>query len=83
MNKEEDVKPWDIKTLKLSLGGEMDCNGFITFEIFSDERFSIYEGDDPRRQDLKWFVEEIDIEAARRLRDFLIYAVSDRKSQNT
>jgi hypothetical protein len=64
--------PWDIKTLKLSLGGICDENGFVTFEIFDDDRFCIYAGnmDSP-----KWFCEDIDIEAARRLRDFLNYAV--------
>jgi hypothetical protein len=69
----EECLPWDVKTLKLSLGGESDEYGFITFEVFDDNKFSIREGDgDPNSE---WFYEEINIEAARRLRDFLNYAV--------
>lgn len=69
-------KPWDIKSLKLCLGGEGDEKGFITFEIFSDEQFAIYEGS-TQLDDSKWFVENIDLDAARRLRDFLNYALND------
>lgn len=77
MSEDLDTKPWDIKRLLLSLGGEdgLDSNGFIVFEIFNNERFNIYEGDG--RSESKWFYEEIDLEAARCLRDFLNYAVPD------
>ena len=68
-----DEKPWDIKRLILSLGGENDENGFIKFEVFDDAHFSIYEGNGS--QDPKWSYEGIDLEAAKRLRDFLIYAL--------
>lgn len=73
-----DDKPWDIKILKLSLGGEDDEKGFITFRIFDDKHFEIYEGDDVLRES-KWFYEEIDLNAAYRIRDFLIYALRDKK----
>jgi hypothetical protein len=69
----EECLPWDVKILKLSLGGESDEYGFITFEVFDDNNFSIREGDGDG--DTEWFYEEINIEAARRLRDFLNYAV--------
>lgn len=71
---EIDDKPWDIKLLKLCLGGDGDEKGFVTFEIFSDEHFAMYEGDGSS-DDPKWFVENIDLDAARRLRDFLNYAL--------
>lgn len=70
---EQDGKPWDSKRLHLSLGGIDDENGYLTFEIFDDTRFSIYDGPEPVESE--WFREEIDIDAARRLRDFLNYAV--------
>ena len=76
MEELEDEKPWDIKELCLSLGGETDEKGFITFQIFSDRSFNIYEGSNPRDKSA-WHYEDIDLSAARRLRDFLIYAVPD------
>lgn len=76
----DENKPWDIKKLVLSLGGESDENGFITFEIFNDDTFNIFEGDG-NSFDYKWFYEDIDIRAAARLRDFLNYAVPASKYQ--
>jgi len=70
----DDGLPWDIKQLKLSMGGIDDEKGFIRFEIFNDDTFNIYQGDRSEDGD-EWFYEEINIEAARRLRDFLNYAV--------
>jgi hypothetical protein len=67
-------KPWDVKTLCLSLGGPDDARGFLRFEIFDDCSFSIYEGEEGRANG-GWRREGIDIEAARRLRDFLNFAV--------
>jgi hypothetical protein len=67
-------KPWDVKTLCLSLGGPDDEHGFLRFEIFDDCSFSIYEGEEGRANG-GWRREGIDIEAARRLRDFLNFAV--------
>ena len=78
---DEDMKPWDIKRLTISLGGEeyeVDSKGFLTFEVFSDDTFNIYEGDQatPHRAP-KWCAENIDMSAARRIRDFLNYAVCE------
>lgn len=75
MNEDVDPDPWGVKRLTLSLGGEdgLDSNGFIVFEIFDNERFNIYEGDGHSKS--KWFYEEIDLEAAKLIRDFLIYAI--------
>ena len=69
----EDGKPWDIKELTLSLGGIDDENGFIRFSVFNDEYFSIHDGDSDH--DCAWAYHDIDMDAARRLRDFLNYAV--------
>lgn len=74
MTTAEDYMPWDVKTLKLSLGGESDSKGWITFQVFNDTSFNIYEGDP---LNAAWYFEEIDIAAAKRLRDFLNYAVPD------
>ena len=74
--KDEDL-PWDVKKLELYLGGEDDTR-FIKFVVFDDKTFNMYEGglgDDYNG----WFYEDIDLSAARRLRDFLNYAVPDKK----
>ena len=73
----ENGKPWDVKSLTLSLGGADDENGFITFEVFDDNVFNIYEGS-KLGEEHEWFYEEIDIDAARRLRDFLNFAVPNK-----
>jgi len=69
---------WDVKTLKLAVsnGGETN-EDWLTFEVFSDRAFSIQqESSDPKSSAYpRWFIEEIPLDAARRLRDFLIYAV--------
>jgi hypothetical protein len=67
--------PWDIKKLKLSLGGIDDELGFIEVEVFNDDRFSIRDASSDNVEECKWSFDDINIEAARRLRDFLIYAV--------
>jgi hypothetical protein len=72
---DDSARPWDIKRLVLSLGGFDDERGFLTFEVFNDGWFAIYEGD--LTTTAPWFCEEIPIEAARRLRDFLNYAVPE------
>lgn len=72
-----DNKPWDIKRLALSLGGEDDEHGFITFEVFDNKTLNIYEGTSDDSAQPKWFYEDIDLRAARLLRDFLNYAVKN------
>lgn len=74
MSEIDEDKPWDIKTLTLSLGGVDDSKGFLTFQFFADDGFNIYEGDE-RSGGVGFLAEEIDIAAAKRLRDFLIYAI--------
>lgn len=66
---EQEEAAWDSKSLYLSFGGE---KGAIRFEIIGDDNFLIYEDAGVGHE---WFYEDIDIDAARRLRDFLIYAV--------
>jgi hypothetical protein len=70
---DEEYKPWDTKTLILSLGEEDDAQGFIKFEVFDDDWFMMCEGGS-RKKNPKWCYESIHIDAAVRLRDFLIYA---------
>ena len=75
----DDGKPWDVKTVKISLGGEADENGWLEAEVFDDETFRItFRGADMRwetedRSDCT--VEEMPLSIALRLRDFLNYAV--------
>ena len=79
-----DNKPWDKKEIKISLGGESDSNGWLICEIFSDSEFLIsFTGADFRFEDgqvtdkTDFTVEEMDLDVARRLRDFLIYAIPE------
>ena len=65
-------KPWDVKELRLYLGGEKGDSDFITFTVFDDNSFNMCEGDPANA---KWFYEDIDVDAAKRLRDFLNYAI--------
>jgi len=69
----DENKPWDIKTIKVSLGGEDDVNGFVVFQIFEyreGAKLIIKSNDDE-----DCFFGEIPMDAAIRLRDFLNYAV--------
>ena len=80
---EDDEKPWDVKTVKISLGGLDDENGWLEAEIFNDDTFLITF----RGAHIKWgnetggddltdpTVEDMPLDVARRLRDFLNYAV--------
>lgn len=68
-----------VKTVKISLGGEADESGWLEAEVFDDETFRItFRGaamrwDTEGRSDCT--VEEMPLSIARRLRDFLNYAV--------
>lgn len=79
MSNEDDNLPWDVKSLILILGGDETDKNTIRFEILDDTQFNIYEGG-PEEEAPKWFYENIHIDAARRLRDFLNYAVPDDES---
>lgn len=81
---EDDGKPWDIKSIKISLGGETDGNGFVEAEVFDNDHFRLtfenvtfsgYEIKDGKLLRGEITLEDINIDFARRLRDFLNYAV--------
>jgi len=72
------VGEWDIKTMNISFGSDLDEKGFLKFEFFNDSSFGIYlnqkdDGDD------EWHCENIDIEVARRLKNFLVFALDNIK----
>lgn len=65
---------WDIKSIKICFNED----DFIEFVLFGDSDLNIYEGG--KHDDYsKWHAEGIDIEAAIRLRDFLVYALPKDK----
>lgn len=65
---------WDIKQASISLGGPSDLKGFMKVEIFNDSEFAIY-FNEKTTGECDFFVDGIHLNAARRLRDFLNYAV--------
>jgi hypothetical protein len=65
---------WDIKTLKVYPYGDQDENTFLKFELFDGERFSIYVGE--RDDAPQWHAEEMSLNVAKRIRDFLTYAIA-------
>jgi hypothetical protein len=78
---ESENKPWDVRGIQISLGGEDDEIGFLEAELF-DDRFRISFRNAnltgcPRGVD-SVTLEEMDIDVAKRLRDFLNYAVSEK-----
>lgn len=74
----EEFKPWDIKSLRLSLGGEDDGIGWIDIRIVDDEYFcmTIERVSHGAENNLELTLNNIDMDVARRLRDFLNYAIS-------
>jgi len=77
---DKDMGPWDVKRLTISFGGEeyeIDSKGFLTFEVFSDDTLNIYGDQATPHREPKWFAENIDMSTARRIRDFLNYAVCE------
>ena len=75
----EDFKPWDVKVVRISLGGEDDADGWLEAEVFDDKELRIsFNGaniGDCQIGVTSATVEEMSIDVARRLRDFLTYAV--------
>ena len=66
--------PWDVKTVKIELGDHGD--EWLEVEIFGDKQFRItFKNADVRGSDGEQTVEEMHMDVARRLRDFLNYAV--------
>lgn len=71
-----DGVPWDIRKLKISLGGPADSNGWIEAEIFDNDEFSLrFRGVDFKSDDDGMVLESMSSDIARRLRDFLNYAL--------
>ena len=68
--------PWDVKEVRIDLGGNYDeC---IKAEVFCDRAFSITLSNvDVSRSGNEIAIEGMHIDVARRLRDFLNYAVKD------
>jgi hypothetical protein len=78
-----EAPPWDIKTINISLGGEEDENGFMNIEVFNDEHFHIAFRNanvcysETNQND--FLVENMSLSVAKRLRDFLNYAIPIQK----
>ena len=68
--------PWDVKVVRIDLGGDDDeC---IKAEVFCDRAFSITLNNiDVLCSKNEIAIEGMHIDVARRLRDFLNYAVKD------
>ena len=77
---EKEYHPWDIREVRISLGGGGDDNGFLSAEVFSPQdehiNWSLYLN---KRSDgdCDFCIESMDIRSAISLRDFLIYALKD------
>ena len=70
---------WDIKILKVSLNGEEDeedCRGFLEVEKFGDKCVSFYLNG-KENGEVEQHIENISIDSARRIRDFLIYSLQE------
>ena len=65
--------PWDVKNIRIETGDDSDA--WLVAEVFSDEEFSISFKPGrraPATDEITW---EMNMDVARRLRDFLNYAV--------
>lgn len=69
-------KAWDVKKMSLCLGGVYE-DDWIDIEIFDDNSFNMY-CNKKHNDEVEWAFEDADIEAAKRLRDFLIYALEGK-----
>jgi hypothetical protein len=77
---EKEYHPWDVREVKISLGGEYDDNGFLSAEVFSPQDESIHWSlylNKQRDGSSEFTLESMDIRSAISLRDFLIYALKD------
>ena len=91
MGKREMEKTWDSKQIEICLGGYYE-DRWLKFEVFGDNSVSIYPGDNEKvtvkskvigdYEDYPWSYDDIPIEAMRRLRDFLIYALPKEDKEN-
>lgn len=69
-------KVWDIKDINISLGSNCDKNGFLKLEIFNDQSFGIYFNQD-HTGECEFFLESMHLNVAKKIRDFLNYAIKD------
>jgi hypothetical protein len=69
-------KSWDVKKLNLCLGGVYE-DDWIKVEIFNDDSFNMY-CNQTHDGNCEWAFEDASIEAAKKLRDFLIYALEGK-----
>ena len=73
---DDDGFPWDVKRVNIDLGGDDD--EYIEAMVFCDRAFSIaIRKIDVLRSENEITVDGMHIDVARRLRDFLNYAVKD------
>ena len=72
----EKFKAWDVKEMRLCLGGDYE-DDWIKVEIFNDDSFNMYANERPNGE-CEWAFENASIDAAKRLRDFLIYALEGK-----
>lgn len=73
---DESDMPWDVKRITINLGGEDDA--MLEVEIFCERQFGIRFTSIEHSGTFENFeVEEMHMDVARRLRDFLNYAVPD------
>jgi hypothetical protein len=77
---EEKYHPWDVREVKISLGGGGDNNGFLSAEVFSPQDEHIHWSLYLNKQsdgECDFCIKSMDIRSAISLRDFLIYALKD------
>ena len=73
-NYDDNDLPWDVKTVKIELGNHDD--EWIEMEVFSDKSFRItFKNVEFAGGDYEKTIEEMHLDIARRLRDFLNYAI--------
>ena len=80
LNGTEEYHPWDIREVRISLGGGSDDNGFLSAEVFSPQDEHIHWGlylNKLSDGSCDFSIESMDIRSAISLRDFLIYALKD------
>ena len=77
-HKQPDGLPWDVKSVKISLGGDCDCDGWITLTVFDDSFLTIdfdgvdwHQGESSDNKTL----DEVPLSVGIRIRDLLNYAL--------
>lgn len=71
-------KPWDVKKIDIFIGvTDLGTERWINLELFDDDHLNITIKDPFKTGKRGKVVEHISLDAAKRLRDFLIYAIKD------